>query len=183
MSSRPESVTREMERVVNEKREAMLKFAKMRGVQPLVEAEDCVSLATVRFFKNFDHSLGNMPVTYLYTVMKSVIREWHRDQVPFTRVSGTQKIVPVSGLTDDAIDNLAANCFDPFRCFDSNDAAVEKLARLLRRLSPNQRLVLGHMLSGLPVAQTAGALKVGVGRVQQLRKAVREHAIECGVCS
>jgi RNA polymerase sigma factor (sigma-70 family) len=183
MTTRPESVTREMERLINERRGVMLKYTKMKGVQPFEQVEDCVSLATIRFFNHFDHTLGYKPVTYLYTVMNNTIREWHRNQIPFTRYSGSRKPIMVSGLEDDAVDNLAISCADPFRQYDSASAAKEKVERLRRRLNPNQKQVLTHMLQGLGVAESATLLNISVGRIWQLRNRIREHALECGVCS
>lgn len=183
MSARPESVAREMERLVNQRRSAMLTFAKSKGVLPEDQAEDCVSAAVVKFFQNYDHTIGVLPVTYLYTLMKSAVFDWKRKTCPFTRVANKPKLMPVIGLSEEAIESMAVVNSDPFRQYDSAVAAQQKLKRLSRSLTANQAVVLRHMLGGVSLDESAKALGLSVNRISQLRARVKQKALEAGVCS
>ena len=172
------------ERFLREERPKVLKFLTDHRIK-LLDAEDLVQDICIRFISNFDPQLGFQPKTYLYSVVKNMIKEYWRDQKPFTR-SGKKKLT-VTYIEDYKFSrNDEHESVNPILNKDNNEFGKsmgelyerEMREALIEHLNPRQLFVLEQRELDVSYKEISAKLKISESRVYQINQQIQQKVAQ-----
>ena len=180
MTLRPQSVQDSLERLVASRREDMVKFGMSRYNMSREDAEDCVQGAIYSFFKRYDHEMGFVPITYLFTAGKTAIAHYIRKNSEVTRAGKIKpKTLSEGSFAEGFLESLS---HDPFVEHHAKMCAKEDLRALWAALSVREKELLTAILAdGCNVTEAAEKLGVSPSRGHQLMNHIRLKATRLGL--
>lgn len=155
-----------MDTLLRRERPNLVTYALKCNVLPQ-DAEDVAQEACMRFAATFDPNRDASMKTWLYSLMKSRIFEYHRTQSPFTRAN--HRKTSFTNFSDCGPQTMAAMGYDPT---DEMTAGVEAAALwsdIMDRCSPRETELMQLLFTHDTDVERARAMNTSSSNVGQIR--------------